>query len=484
MKVTDYDYLTFYDEYLDTSGRPRPGIAPLLDQLETASYDELKQRQEAAEALLMQQGITFQVYGDTQGAEKTMPLDILPRIISGKEFDRLEAGLHQRVLALNLFLQDVYGPQRILQEGRIPVDVIRSAKSFRSACVDLKPPGGIWCHINGVDLVRDSDGTVMVLEDNLRCPSGVSYLLENREILKRTFPQIFSGTSIRPVSDYPGRLLNLLESISPRPGDACSVAVLTPGPANSAYFEHSFLAREMGARLVEGRDLVVSDGRVMLKTTKGLSPVDVIYRRIDDDFLDPYTFREDSLIGVPGLMEVYRDGGVAIANAPGTGIADDKVVYAYVPEMIKFYLDQDPLIPNVPTYLCWQDSDKDHVLKNLENLVVKAANEAGGYGMLIGPASTASERDEFASRIKADPRGYIAQPVLGLSRVPVVTENGLAARHVDLRPYVLMGPKETWVVPGGLTRVALVPDSLVVNSSQGGGSKDTWIVDLDKEVEA
>jgi uncharacterized circularly permuted ATP-grasp superfamily protein len=476
--VTNYDYLSFYDEYLDAKGEPRPGVAPLLNQLKNSSFEELKQRQESAEILLMQQGITFQVYGDSKGAEKTMPLDILPRIISGAEFEKIQKGLQQRVTALNLFLQDVYGDQRILQDGLIPVEVIRSAKSFRHECVDLKPPGGIWCHINGVDLVRDSDGTMMVLEDNLRCPSGVSYLLENREILKRTFPQIFSGTAIRPVSEYPSRLLSLLESLTPRPGEPVSVAVLTPGPANSAYFEHSFLAREMGARLVEGRDLMVRDGKVMLKTTKGLSPVDVIYRRIDDDFLDPHTFREDSMIGVPGLMEVYREGGVAIANAPGTGIADDKVVYAYVPEMIKFYLGEEPLIPNVPTYLCWRDSDRDHVLKNLENLVVKAANEAGGYGMLIGPASTAEQREQFAARIKADPRGYIAQPVLGLSRVPVVTESGVASRHVDLRPYVLMSPNDIWVVPGGLTRVAMVPGSLVVNSSQGGGSKDTWVVDL------
>lgn len=477
-----YDTSLFYDEYFDANGRARPEADIILQLIRQTSVDDLRQHQAAAEALLMHLGITFQVYGDVRGSEKTMPMDILPRIVRGSEWDQLERGLLQRMTALNLFLGDIYGPQHILADGVIPREVIFSAKAYRPECHGLTPPGDVWCHINGVDLVRDSDGTLYVLEDNLRCPSGVSYLLENREILKRTFPQIFQGLRIRPVSDYPGRLLTLLESLAPPTRETPRVAVLTPGTANSAYFEHSFLAKEMGVQLVEGRDLVVYEDHVMLRTTQGLQPVDVIYRRVDDDFLDPLTFREDSMIGVPGLMDVVRKGNVAIANAPGTGVADDKMVYTFVPAMIRYYLGEDALLPNVPTYRCDEAVDRDHVLAHLPHLVVKAANEAGGYGMLIGPASDAAQREVFAGRIQANPRNYIAQPVLGLSRVPSLTDDGLDGRHVDLRPYVLNGPEGGYVVPGGLTRVALKKGSLVVNSSQGGGSKDTWVVDLDDEV--
>jgi len=476
MLLDHYDPGEFYDEYFETAGTPRQSCQLLLQSLEAMSPFELSQRQSAAEAILLNLGITFNVYGDERGKEKIMPFDILPRIVSAEEWTVLEAGLRQRVTTLNLFLDDIYHDQKILKDGIIPEHVIRSAKSFRTPCVGLNPPRGIWCHINGVDLVRDGTGQMHVLEDNLRCPSGVSYVLENREIMKRTFPQIFRGLNIRPVNDYPGKLLAMLESLAPATDGPPHVAVLTPGSANSAYFEHSFLAMQMGVQLVEGRDLTVREGRVMTRTTKGLEPVDVIYRRIDDDFLDPHAFREDSLIGVPGLMEVYRAGRVAIANAPGTGVADDKVVYAYVPQMIKYYLDEEAIIPNVPTYLCWNESEKDHVLKNLDKLVVKAANEAGGYGMLIGPHADQVTRDAFAEKIVANPRNFIAQPTLGLSRVPVVTGESFEGRHVDLRPYVLCGGDSIFVLPGGLTRVALKKGSLVVNSSQGGGSKDTWVL--------
>jgi uncharacterized circularly permuted ATP-grasp superfamily protein len=341
--------------------------------------------------------------------------------------------------------------------------------------VGLRPPRGIWCHITGTDLVRDHDGQIYVLEDNLRCPSGVSYVLENRQVLKRTFPQVFEASRVRPVDDYPSRLLDMLQYLAPDGVTAPTVVVLTPGIHNSAYFEHAFLAQQMGIELVEGRDLVVTDGFVFMRTTKGLQRVDVIYRRLDDDFLDPLTFRADSLLGVPGLFQVYKAGRVALANAPGTGVADDKVIYAYVPKIIRYYLGEDSILPNVPTYVCWDDTERQHVVANLDKLVVKVANESGGYGMLIGPHASVAERAEFAERIQAAPRNYIAQPTLALSRAPVIVEDHFEGRHVDLRPYILYG-QEIYVLPGGLTRVALRKGSLVVNSSQGGGSKDTWVL--------
>lgn len=475
MRFGGYDPGAFFDEVFAPDGTPRPEARVLVQTIESLTDGELLLRQKSAERLLMQMGITFNVYGDERGEERIFPFDLIPRIIPGREWLWIERGLKQRIHALNLFIDDVYNEAHILRDGVIPREVINSAKCLRPQCMGLNPPRGVWCHITGTDLVRDSDGQIYVLEDNLRVPSGVSYVLENRYLMKHTFPQVFEGMSIRPVDEYPGKLLEMLESLAPATHGPPRVVLLTPGIYNSAYFEHSFLAQQMGVPLVEGRDLVVTDGSVLMRTTGGFERVDVIYRRIDDDFLDPEAFRHDSQLGVPGLMEVYRKGGVALANAPGNGVADDKVIYAYVPEIIRYYLGEDAIIPNVPTYLCWRDADRQHVLANLHKLVVKAANEAGGYGMLIGPHATQAEREDFARRIQDYPRNYIAQPTLGLSRVPTIVEDHAEGRHVDLRPYILYG-RDIFVLPGGLTRVALKKGSLVVNSSQGGGSKDTWVL--------
>jgi len=468
----------FYDEMFDAEGRPRPEARLLLETLESLEDGQLLRSQSAAERLLLQMGITFNVYGDSAGTEKIFPFDLIPRIVRADEWEWIERGLQQRIRALNLFIDDIYHDQKILKDKIIPEDVILSATFYRPQCKGINPPLGVWCHITGTDLVRHGDGQIYVLEDNLRVPSGVSYVLENRDLMKRTFPRVFEGLRVRPVATYPGKLLETLETIAPASlGSAQpTVVLLTPGMYNSAYFEHSFLAQQLGIQLVEGRDLAVQDNVVYMRTTRGLRRVDVIYRRIDDDFLDPQAFRADSLLGVPGIMEAYRAGNVALANAPGNGVADDKVVYAYVPEMIKYYLQQDAILPNVPTFLCWRDSDRRHVLQNLDKLVVKAANEAGGYGMLIGPHSTVQQREQFAAKIEANPRNYIAQPTLALSRVPTLIDDHLEGRHVDLRPYILYG-KEIHVMAGGLTRVALRKGSLVVNSSQGGGSKDTWVLE-------
>jgi uncharacterized circularly permuted ATP-grasp superfamily protein len=420
-------------------------------------------------------GISFTVYGHEDGVEKIFPFDVVPRIIEAQDWEYLERGLKQRITALNLFIDDVYHDQKIVKDGIIPGDLIASAEGYFKACQGLNPPGGIWCHITGTDLVRDGSGQFYVLEDNLRSPSGVSYVLANRRILKRTFPQVFAQQRILPVDDYPALLLDMLLSVTPAWGGELAGALLTPGIYNSAYFEHSFLAQQTGLELVEGRDLVVRKDKVFMRTTKGQKRVDVIYRRVGEDFLDPKVFRPESLLGVPGIMEAYAKGNVTLANAPGTGVADDKVIYAYVPQMIRYYLREEAIIPNVDTYLCWRDEDQRYVLDNLESLVVKAANESGGYGMLVGPASTKQERAEFATRIKDKPRNYIAQPVVDLSRTPTIVDDHFEGRHVDLRPYILYG-EDIRVIPGGLTRVALVKDSLVVNSSQGGGSKDTWVL--------
>jgi uncharacterized circularly permuted ATP-grasp superfamily protein len=475
MLFPTYDTGGFYDEMFDNDGSPRPCARLLFKRISSLNDGELRVYQQAAEQALFRMGITFNVYGDEAGTERIFPFDIIPRIVAADEWAVIDRGLRQRVHALNVFINDIYHEQKILKDRVIPSDLILSAKSFRKACVGLKPPRGAWCHITGTDLVRHEDGEYYVLEDNLRCPSGVSYVLQNREIMKRTFPQIFDQNNVRPVGDYPSHLLQTLQEIAPSRTADPTVVLLTPGVYNSAYFEHSFLAKFMGVELVEGRDLVVTNGRVMMRTTNGLERVDVIYRRIDDDFLDPLTFRADSLLGVPGLMDAYRSGGVALANAPGTGIADDKVIYAYVPKIIKYYLGEDPILANVPTYVCWEEKERRHVIENLDKLVVKAANESGGYGMLVGPHSTADQREKFRGAINADPRNYIAQPTLALSRVPVIVEDHFEGRHVDLRPYVLYG-KDIFVLPGGLTRVALKKGSLVVNSSQGGGSKDTWVL--------
>lgn len=476
-----YDTAEFFDELVDESGQPRPGAELLIEKLSSLEFDELLRRQAGAERSLFRLGITFAVYGDTKGKEKIFPFDIIPRIVPAHEWEWLERGLKQRIRALNLFIDDIYHDQKILNDGIIPRDIVLGAASYRQLCQGMNPPRGVWCHITGTDLIRDADGQIHVLEDNLRCPSGVSYVLQNRLVMKRSFPQIFADSHVKPVVDYPGQLLNTLVHLAPDGLPNPTVVVLSPGSFNSAYYEHSFLAQQMGVELVQGSDLVVHDGFVNMRTTAGLKRVDVIYRRIDDDFLDPEAFRPESLLGVPGLMAVYRAGRVALANAPGTGIADDKVIYTYVDKIVRYYLDEDMIIPNVPTYMCWEKKQREYVLQNLDQLVVKAANESGGYGMLIGPHSTAAEQEQFAGLIKANPRNYIAQPTLSLSRVPTIVGDHVEGRHVegrhvDLRPYILYG-KDIFVLPGGLTRVALKKGSLVVNSSQGGGSKDTWVIE-------
>jgi len=475
MRFEDYEVGTFFDEIFDEGHNPRALARSLVKNIGALPAGELRSRQKAAERALLQMGITFNVYGERAGSEKIFPFDLVPRIVAASEWGRIEKGLKQRIRALNLFIDDLYHHQRILKDKILPKEIIFSSKAFRKQCVGFQPPRGIWCHVTGTDLIRHSDGQIYVLEDNLRCPSGVSYVLENRQIMKSLFPQVFAECRIRPVSGYTSRLRDMLEHLAPENVPLPRVVLLTPGIYNSAYFEHSFLAQQMGIELVEGRDLIVDDGIVVMRTTKGFERVDVIYRRIDDDFLDPKSFRADSMLGVPGLMEVYKTGRVALANAPGSGVADDKVVYAYVPRIVKYYLGEDIILPNVPTYICAEEADLIYVLEHLPELVVKAANESGGYGMLIGPHSTKEQQADFADRIKADPRNYIAQPTLSLSRVPTIVDDHFEGRHVDLRPYVLYG-KEIFVLPGGLTRVALKKGSLVVNSSQGGGSKDTWVL--------
>ncbi len=465
----------FYDEMFAPDGNPRPAAQMLAERIDSFSEGELTRRQIAAEYALLRMGITFNVYADEQGVEKIFPFDLIPRIIDADEWNWIERGLKQRIHALNLFINDVYHDQKILKDGVVPADVVLSSERYLQQCVGLNPPRGIWCHITGTDLVRDGDGQVYVLEDNLGCPSGVSYVVENRQVMKRTFPQLFGMSQIQPVEDYPSNLLNTLRYLATDRVASPAVAVLTPGIYNSAYFEHSFLAQQMGVELVEGRDLVVMDGFVHARTTKGFERIDVLYRRINDDFLDPKAFKSESMLGVPGLMEVYKAGRIALVNAPGTCVADDKVVCAFVPQIIKYYLGEDIIVPNVPTYMCWEDADRKYVLEHLDELVVKEANQSGGYGMLIGPHSTQAEQEEFARRIKDNPRNYIAQPTLSLSRVPVLIDDHLEGRHVDLRPFILYD-EDIYVLPGGLTRVALKKGSLVVNSSQGGGSKDTWVL--------
>lgn len=465
----------FYDELIEADGSPRPGAQLLVDKIDSLPEGDLIMRQKAAEALLLKMGATFNVYGREEGTEKILPFDIIPRIVSAKDWQQIENGLKQRIFALNEFIQDVYNDKKIFKDNIVPKDLIYSSRTYRRECEGFTPPKRIWCHITGTDLVRDRDGRFFVLEDNMRCPSGVSYVLENRQVLKRTFPQVFEASQVRPVDDYPAKLFETLEYLVPDQVRSPAVGVLTPGIYNSAYFEHSFLSQQMGVELVEGQDLVVKDGFVHMLTTKGLKRVDVLYRRIDDDFIDPEVFRPDSLLGVKGLMGVYKRGRIAMANAPGTGIADDKAVYAYVPKIIKYYTDSDPILPNVPTYVCSEEEDRAYVVENLDKLVVKAANESGGYGMLVGPHATVEQRAAFAEKIKQEPRNYIAQPTISLSRVPTIVGDRIEGRHVDLRPYVLFG-EEIYVQPGGLTRVALTKGSLVVNSSQGGGSKDTWVL--------
>jgi uncharacterized circularly permuted ATP-grasp superfamily protein len=462
----------YFDEIFEAPAAPRAGCGPLVTGINGLPPGELAQRQAAAERAFLRMGITFTLNGE---GERIFPFDIIPRIISAREWQRIEKGLKQRIEALNLFIDDVYGEQKILRDGVVPEQLVRTCADYRRQCEGVKPPRGIWCHVTGTDLVRDKSGEFYVLEDNLRCPSGVSYVLENRQVLKRTFPRIFESLRVRPVDDYPLRLLETLMHLAPDAVSEPRVVVLTPGRYNSAYYEHAFLAQQMGVELVEPLDLVVRDGFLYMRTTAGFQRVDVLYRRVSDDFLDPTVFRADSLLGVPGIFEVYLKGRVALANAPGTGVADDKAIYRYAERIIKYYLDQDAIIPNVPTYLCSDEADRRYVLEHLEELVVKATDGAGGYGMLIGPHASPSERALFAERILKHPRGYIAQPTLALSRVPTIVGEAIEGRHVDLRPYVLYG-RDIYVQPGGLTRVALKKGSLVVNSSQGGGSKDTWVL--------
>ena len=429
----------------------------------------------------MTTGITFTVYSEAGNIDRAWPFDIIPRVMSKKEWTRIEAGLKQRLTALNCFINDLYNEQRIVKDGVFPLEVLEGSKNFRAQCKGMTPRFGVWAHVCGTDLVRDGDGTVYVLEDNLRVPSGVSYMLENRQLMKRLFPELFQASDILPVDDYPTRLYDTLAALSPRRGDRPVLAVLTPGIFNSAYFEHSYLAQKMGAFLVEGSDLVVqADDCVYMKTISGLRRVDVIYRRIDDDFLDPEAFRPDSTLGVKGLMRAWRAGNVGIANAPGAGVADDKVVYAFIPKVIQYYLDEAPILPNVPSYLCMYSEDRDYVLANLDKLVVKPANESGGYGMLIGPRATPEERAHFAELIRENPRNYMAQPTLALSTAPTLVGDHMEPRHLDLRPFILQSDK-LYCTTGGLTRVAMQAGSLVVNSSQGGGAKDTWIVDVEEE---
>jgi len=473
MRFSAYDPGEFYDELYEKTGQPRPGSALLLRKFASLPEGELRKRQQAAERVILNMGMTFGVYGGDDGHDQIFPFDIVPRIVEATDWEHIESGLRQRMRALNLFIDDVYHDQKILKEGVVPTELIYSSKGFLQACMGLNPPRGIWCHIAGIDLVRISDGHYYVLEDNMRCPSGVAYVLEARQVMKRTFPELFDAYRVRPVDGYSSQLLDTLRHLSDLPNP--TVVILTPGIYNSAYYEHSLLAQKMGVELVEASDLVVVDGSVHMRTTKGLQRVDVIYRRVNDEYLDPLTFRRDSVLGVPGLMDSYKKGRVALVNAPGTGVSDDKAIYAYVPKIIKYYLTEEPILRNVPTYVCSDERDRAYVLEHLDQLVVKATNEAGGYGMMIGPHASKQEREDCARHILADPRNYIAQPTLALSRVPTLVDDHLEGRHVDLRPYVLYG-QDIYVLPGGMTRVALRKGSLVVNSSQGGGNKDTWVL--------
>ncbi len=474
MLMERYSPAKAFDEMVTKDGGVRPQYASLGSRLQTLGVPELVKRKTRAEKALFSSGITFTLYGEQGAEDRILPFDIIPRIIRSDEWTGLEGGLVQRTLALNAFLNDIYGKQQIIKDKIIAREVIESSPGYLPQCADAKPAKGIFTNISGTDLIRGEDGKYMVLEDNLRCPSGVSYVLENREVMKQIFPELFSNLRIKPVSNYPFRLRQALAYLSDKSNP--TIALLTPGIHNSAYFEHSYLAQQMGIALVENKDLIVEGDKVYMKTIRGLKQVDVIYRRTDDTFIDPQVFRKDSLLGVPGIFKAYRKGNVALANAPGTGVADDKVVYAYVPEMIRYYLNEEPLINNVPTYLCFRENDRKYVLENIDKMVVKAANGAGGYGMLIGPHASESECAEFKEKILTDPRGYIAQPMISLSTAPTMIDSEIEARHIDLRPYIVFG-KDCYVLPSGLTRVALKKGSLVVNSSQGGGTKDTWVLE-------
>ncbi|WP_438957734.1 circularly permuted type 2 ATP-grasp protein [Porticoccus sp.] len=472
-----YNSSLFYDELLTSSGNPRTAARGMINFLQRLPEEEINERRSAAELAIRDMGISFTVYTEGGNIDRNWPFDIIPRTITAKEWSKISLGLQQRTRALNCFIDDIYNKQRILADQLMPADIVLESTNYKPQCAGVSPRYGAWAHICGSDLVRNSNGKFYVLEDNLRVPSGVSYMLENREITKRVLPELFENYSIQPVDDYPSKLYQTLASLSPRETRKPCIAVLTPGIYNSAYFEHAFLAQSMGAELVEGSDLHTGDDDcVYMRTVDGPVKVDVVYRRIDEDFIDPEAFRKDSMLGVPGIMRAWKAGNVAIANAPGSGVADDKVIYAYVPDMIRYYLKQEPLIDSVKTYLCMIEKDREYVLANLDKLVVKPANESGGYGIMVGPHVSAQTRREFAALIENNPRNYIAQPTLSLSTAPTYIDDTVEPRHLDLRPFILQG-KDTWVTPGGLTRVAMTKGSLVVNSSQGGGSKDTWIVE-------
>lgn len=473
--LEDYEADGFFDEWFGVGGRPHPDARALVDAIDAMGRSQLRKTQKLAERLLYQSGNTFNVYGDKKGTEKILPFDILPRIITASAWKKLEAGIAQRLHAMNLFIDDIYNDQKILRDKVVPPEMIFSSACFARQAVGLKPPRGIWTHIAGTDFVRDADGEFYVLEDNLRCPSGISYVLENRLLSKKILPRLFHAATVQPVSDYGDHLYRALAHIAPRGRADPVIIVLTPGIYNSAYFEHAYLAQQMGVPLAQASDLVVENDHVFMRTTRGLKRVDVIYRRIDDDFIDPEVFRPDSVLGVPGLMRAFAAGNLGLVNAPGTGIADDKAIYAYVPRIVRYYLGEDAILQNVQTYICEQSEDRAYVLENLDKLVVKSVNLSGGYGMLIGPKSTRAEQKAFAEKIAAHPRDYIAQPTLALSRCPTLVPGGIEGRHVDFRPYSLYGDG-IFTLPGGLTRVALKKNSLVVNSSQGGGTKDTWVL--------
>ncbi|GAC1301785.1 MAG: circularly permuted type 2 ATP-grasp protein [Vulcanimicrobiaceae bacterium] len=464
-----------FDELYAPGGEPRPHYEPLAATLAALGRDDMLGRVQAINTALLQRGVTFTVYADAAGTERVFPFDVIPRILTAQEWSRVERGIAQRVRALNAFIYDIYHGERILREKRVPRELVYSSKNYNREMIDVDVPHDIYIHVSGIDLIRDERGEFLVLEDNCRTPSGISYVLENRDVLKRGFPDLFRNYAVQPVDEYPSRLLDVLRYVAPRGSAMPNVVVLTPGIYNSAYFEHTLLARRMGVELVEGRDLAVIDNVVYLKTTRGPERVDVIYRRIDDDYLDPLYFKPDSTLGVTGLMNAYRAGNVTIANAIGTGVADDKAVYRHVPEMIRFYLNEEPLLANVPTYDCTDATERRHVLANLESLVVKNTNASGGYGMLMGPHSSQDERDAFKALIETRPRDFIAQPVIQLSSSPTLVDGTMVARRVDLRPFALYG-RSVEVPPAALTRVALREGSLVVNSSQGGGSKDTWVL--------
>jgi uncharacterized circularly permuted ATP-grasp superfamily protein len=473
---SDYEVGDFFDEMFAAPGVARPHYNKLFARFKEMDREEFERKRALAASTFLTQGVTFTVYNDDQGTERIFPFDLVPRVIPAREWELVERGLVQRITTLNLFLHDIYHSQNILRDGVIPKQIVWEAAHFRPEFMHFDVPRNVYIHICGTDLIRDKAGTYLVLEDNARCPSGVSYVIENRQTMKRTFPSLLGQYRVRPVEDYSQELLNVLRHIAPHAKQEPTVVLLTPGVYNSAYFEHSFLARSMGIEIVEGRDLVAQGGKVFMRTTMGLKPVDVIYRRINDDFLDPQVFRKDSGLGVPGLVEAYRDGNVSLANSIGTGIADDKAVYHFVPKMIRYYLGEDPILPNVHTYLASVKEDLNYILEHIHELVVKAVNESGGYGMLIGPQASKAECERFREKVKKNPRNYIAQPVVPLSRAPAFCDNSMQGRHVDLRPFILYGEKVT-IIPGALTRVALREGSLVVNSSQGGGSKDTWILE-------